>query len=36
VTIEGVPRSHRPDLSQEIRVPPHELPELVDVEQPSK
>ncbi|MEO8703278.1 MAG: Gfo/Idh/MocA family oxidoreductase, partial [Kofleriaceae bacterium] len=36
VPIDAVPRSRRPDLSNEIRVPPHELPPLVDVEQPSK
>lgn len=36
VTIEAVPRTSRPDLSQEIRIPAHEVPELVDVEQPTK
>jgi predicted dehydrogenase len=36
VPIDPVPRPQRPDLGQEIRIPPHELPPLVDVEQPSK
>ncbi len=36
VPITPVPRASRPDLSQEIRIPAHELPELVDVEQPTK
>jgi glucose-fructose oxidoreductase len=36
VPIEPVQRPHRPDLGQEIRRPSHELPPLVDVEQPSK
>ncbi len=36
VPITPVPRTSRPDLSQEIRIPAHELPELVDVEQPTK
>jgi predicted dehydrogenase len=36
VPIDPVPRQRRPDLGQEIRIPAHELPPLVDVEQPSK
>lgn len=36
VTIDPIPRPQRPDFSQEIRIPAHELPPLVDVEQPSK
>lgn len=36
VPIEPIPRAQRPDLSQEIRIPAHELPPLVDVEQPAK
>jgi glucose-fructose oxidoreductase len=36
VPIDPVARPHRPDLGQEIRMPPHEVPSLVDVEQPSK
>lgn len=36
VPIDPVPRPHRPDLGQEIRIPAHELPPLIDVEQPSK
>jgi len=36
VPIDPIPRPRRPDLSQEIRVPAHELPPLVDVERPSK
>jgi predicted dehydrogenase len=36
VPIDPIPRPRRPDLSQEIRIPAHELPPLVDVEQPSK
>ena len=36
VPIDPMPRQHRPDLSQEIRVPAHDVPPLVDVEQPSK
>jgi hypothetical protein len=36
VPIDPIPRPHRPDISQEIRVAPHDLPPLVDVEQPSK
>ncbi len=36
VPITPVPRTSRPDLSQEIRIPAHEMPPLVDVEQPSK
>jgi predicted dehydrogenase len=36
VPITPVPRTSRPDLSQEIRIPAHELPDLVDVEQPTK
>ncbi|HLL24821.1 MAG TPA: Gfo/Idh/MocA family oxidoreductase [Kofleriaceae bacterium] len=36
VPIEAIKSPPRPDLSQEIRVPPHDVPPLVDVEQPSK
>lgn len=36
VPIDPIPRPTRPDLAQEIRMPPHEVPSLVDVEQPSK
>ncbi len=37
VTIETVPhRPHRPTLSQEMTVPAHDTPPLVDVEQPTK
>lgn len=36
VPIDPIPRPRRPDLGQEIRVTPHELPPLVDVEQPTK
>jgi len=36
VPIEPIPRPQRPDLSQEIRIPAHELPALVDVEHPAK
>ncbi|HEX7842209.1 MAG TPA: Gfo/Idh/MocA family oxidoreductase [Kofleriaceae bacterium] len=36
VPIDPVPRPRRPDLGQEIRIPAHELPLLVDVEQPAK
>jgi glucose-fructose oxidoreductase len=36
VPIDPVPRPRRPDLGQEIRIPAHELPLLVDVEQPTK
>jgi predicted dehydrogenase len=36
VPIDPVPRARRPDIGQEIRIPAHELPPLVDVEQPSK
>jgi len=36
VPIEPIQRPQRPDMSQEIRMPPHELPPLVDVEQPAK
>jgi len=36
VPIEPIPVRHRPDLGQEIRVPAHEMPSLVDVEQPTK
>jgi len=36
VPITGVLQTTRPDLTQEIRIPAHELPELVDVEQPTK
>jgi predicted dehydrogenase len=36
VPIEPIPRRQRPDLGQEIRVAPHEMPPLVDVERPTK
>jgi glucose-fructose oxidoreductase len=36
VPIEPIERPSRPDLGQEIRVPAHEVPPLVDVEQPTK
>ncbi len=36
VPIEPIPVRRRPDLGQEIRVAPHEMPPLVDVEQPTK
>jgi len=36
VPIDPVPRPRRPDIGQEIRIPAHELPPLVDVEQPTK
>jgi len=36
VPIEPILRPCRPDLGQEIRIPAHELPPLVDVEQPTK
>ena len=36
IPIDPVQRPLRPDLGQEIRIPPHDLPPLVDVEQPSK
>jgi glucose-fructose oxidoreductase len=36
VPIEPIPRPQRPDLGQEIRFRTHEVPALVDVEQPSK
>ena len=36
VPIDPVPRAQRPSLGQEIRIPPHELAPLVDVEQPTK
>ena len=37
VPIEPIARPHRPDLSQEIRIPAHdEPPHIVDVEQPTK
>jgi predicted dehydrogenase len=36
VPIDPVPRPRRPDISQEIRIPAHEFPPLVDVEQPTK
>jgi predicted dehydrogenase len=36
VPIDPVPRPKRPDLGQEIRIPAHEMPPLVDVEQPTK
>src|SRR5690242_20970166 len=32
VPIDPVPRPRRPDLGQEIRIPAHDLPLLVDVE----
>jgi glucose-fructose oxidoreductase len=36
VPIEPIPRSRRPDMAQEIRIPAHEHAPLVDVEQPAK
>src|SRR4051812_29278032 len=36
VPIDPVPRSRRPDIGQEIRIPAHAMPPLVDVEQPTK
>ncbi len=36
VPIDPIPQRHRPGLSQEIRIAPHETPSLVDVEQPTK
>jgi glucose-fructose oxidoreductase len=36
VPIEPIPRPQRPDLGQEIRIPAHDLPPLIDVEQPTK
>ena len=36
VPIDPVARPRRPDLGQEIRIPAHGLPALVDVEQPTK
>jgi predicted dehydrogenase len=36
VPIDPVPRARRPDIGQEIRMPWHDLPQLVDVEQPTK
>jgi glucose-fructose oxidoreductase len=36
VPIDPIIQPQRPDLSQEIRVPAHEMPALVDVEQPTK
>ena len=36
VPIDPVPRPRRPDLGQEIRIPAHEMPPLIDVEQPAK
>jgi predicted dehydrogenase len=36
VPIDPVPRPNRPDIGQEIRIPAHALPPLVDVEQPQK
>jgi glucose-fructose oxidoreductase len=36
VPIDPIPRPRRPDIGQEIRIPAHELPALVDVEQPTK
>jgi hypothetical protein len=36
VPIDPVPRAQRPSLGQEIRIPPHALAPLVDVEQPTK
>ena len=36
VPIEPIVQPQRPDLGQEIRIPPHDTPPLVDVEQPSK
>jgi glucose-fructose oxidoreductase len=36
VPIDPIPTRRRPDLGQEIRVPAHDMPPLVDVEQPTK
>jgi predicted dehydrogenase len=36
VPIDPIPRPRRPDLGQQMELPAHELPPLVDVEQPSK
>jgi len=36
VPIDPIQRPKRPDLGQQITIPGHELPPLVDVEQPSK
>jgi predicted dehydrogenase len=36
VPIDPVARPHRPDLGQEIAIPSHGLPSLVDVDQPTK
>lgn len=36
VQIDPISRPHRPDLSQEIRIPPAEQPPLVEVERPTK
>ena len=36
VPIDPIVQPRRPDLSQELRMPAHEMPRLVDVEQPSK
>lgn len=36
VPIDPIPLRRRPDLGQQIEVGPHELPPLVDVEQPTK
>ena len=36
VAIDPIARARRPDLSQEIRMPAHEVPEIVDVQSGSK
>src|SRR5205085_11473290 len=36
VPIEAIAQPRRPDLAQEIRIPAHDVPSLVDVEQPTK
>jgi glucose-fructose oxidoreductase len=36
VPIEPIAQPRRPDLAQEIRIPAHDAPSLVDVEQPTK
>jgi len=36
VPIDPIQRPKRPDLGQQIEVPAHDMPRLVDVEQPSK
>jgi predicted dehydrogenase len=36
VPIEPLQRPSRPDLGQEIRIPAHGMPRLVDVERPTK